>query len=308
MEFKDYYKILGVEPNTPTEQIKKAYRKLARRYHPDVSKEENAENKFKEANEAWEVLKDDAKRKQYDALRAGGYREGQEYQPGQQQQRHYQRDNSEQGDVRDFSDFFSSIFGNAGGPGEFHFQERAQRPHKGRDIQAKIKIPLNIAFQGGTHPLHLAASSIEQATLNVSIPKGVKNGSQIRLKGKGEPGIQGGPFGDLYLEIEVLPFKSFKLVDQDVHLSLPITPWEAALGATISVPTLEGKVNLKIPAGSRSGQKLRLKEKGLPGSQQGDQIVTLFIQTPKPKNEEEKNIYEKMAEKLAYNPREEMGV
>jgi curved DNA-binding protein len=311
MEFKDYYKILGVEPNTSTEQIKKVYRKLARRYHPDVSKEENAEHKFKEVNEAWEVLKDEAKRKQYDALRAGGYREGQEYHPSQQQHQHqhrYQHENTEQVDLRDFSDFFSSLFGGRGGQEAFHFQEGTKRPLKGRDIHAKIKIPLNIAFQGGIHPLHFAMSGTQQTTLNVTIPKGVQNGSQIRLKGKGEPGLNGGASGDLYCEIEVLPFQNFKLVDKDIHLNLPIAPWEAALGATIPVPTLEGVVNLKIPAGSRSGHKLRLKEKGLPGTKPGSQIVTLLIQTPKPKNEEEKDFYEKMAEKLAYNPREELGV
>lgn len=307
MEFKDYYKILGVDSKAPIAEIKKAFRKLARRYHPDVSKEQNAEQKFKEINEAYEVLKDENKRKHYDTLRAGGFREDQN-RPHQQQQYAYQGERGEEVDLRDFSEFFSSIFGGRGDNNDFHFHQRQQRPLKGRDIHAKIQIPLKVAFSGGIVPLTLATANVNKTTLNVNIPKGVQTGSQIRLKGQGEPGPHGGATGDLYLEIEVLPFHHFNLVERDIHLNLPISPWEAALGATIPVPTLENKVNLKIPSGARSGQKLRLKGKGLPGPKTGDQIVTLQIQTPPAKTEEQKAVYENMAEKLAYNPREDLGV
>lgn len=298
MDFKDYYKVLGVEPNTPTDEIKTAYRRLARRYHPDVSKEKNAEQQFKEINEAWEVLQDPEKRKHYDQIKdqvsAGRHDSEQDF---NSKQRSYHQQTSQ--DDIDFSNFFSNIFG----------EHTAQQAQKGRDIHSKIQIPLNIAFQGGIHTIQVAyPTNQNSSTLNVTIPKGVFTGSQIRLKGKGMPGRNGGEAGDLYLEINVIPYKQFKLLDKEIHINIPISPWEAALGSTIEVPTLAGKVNVKIPLGAQSGQKMRLKGKGLPTQPPGDQIITLQIQTPSPKNENERKIYEDMAKQFNFNPRDHIHV
>ncbi len=300
MEFKDYYKILGVEPTTAVGDIKKSYRKKARLYHPDVSKETDAEHKFKEVTEAWEVLKNPEKRKEYDAMRQGGYRAGQDFHPqGQQPQR---QDFSPE-DLQGFSEFFNAMFrGHADGFDKTHHHRPVR--HKGQNIDSKIQVPLNIAFHGGVQHIQInTPNNTKPLTLKISIPKGVCTSSHIRLKGKGLPGMSGGKPGDLYLEIEVLPYKNFTLVGKNIFLNLPITPWEAALGCSIMMPTLDGMIDIKIPKGSRTGQKLRVKAKGLPTKSPGDLIVTLQIQTPEPKDDAEKAIYQKMAEKLNYNPR-----
>lgn len=311
MEYKDYYKILGVARDATPDQIKRAYRKLARKYHPDVSKEPDAEARFKEINEAQEVLKDPEKRTAYDAL-GSNWRAGQDFRPppggpGFRQDFHFGADEG-----GDFSDFFSSLFGrdfHGGGGG-------APRKRRGQDQTARIQIELEDAFHGSTRQLRIEVPErgadghliSHERTLNVRIPAGVTQGRQIRLSGQGAPGVHGGPAGDLYLEVEIRPHRHFTVDGKDVQLRLPIAPWEAALGGTVQVPTLGGAVNLKIPSGSQSGKRMRLKGRGLPGDPPGDEMVVLEIVVPPAKNEEAKRLYEHMAERLHFNPRAELGV
>ena len=314
MEYKDYYKILGVSRDASADDIKRAYRKLARKYHPDVSKEPNAEARFKEVNEAQEVLKDPEKRAAYDAL-GSNWRAGQEFRPppggGGRQEFHFSPD-----EAADFSDFFSSLFGRDFRGGGANPGGGTPRKRRGQDQTARIEIDLEDAFHGATRQLHLQVPevsadghlNVHERTLNVRIPAGVTQGRQIRLGGQGAPGVHGGPAGDLYLEVEIRPHRHFTAEDRDIHLRLPISPWEAALGATIQVPTLGGAVNLKVPAGSQTGRRMRLKGRGLPGDPPGDEIVVLEIVVPPAKTEEAKRLFEHMAEKLHFNPRAELGV
>lgn len=297
MDFKDYYSLLGVKPETSAEEMKRAYRKLARQYHPDVSKLPDAEKKFKEINEAWEVLKDPEKRAQYDQLRTGGWKPPPE-------RKHYQDFSGEHdfGNDNDFSDFFNAIFGaQAARQGHRGFQA------KGKDYHAKIQIPLSMAYHGGVQTLTLQMPQ-NVKNLNVKIPAGVGSGSQIRLKGQGGEGVGGAPAGDLYVEIEIQPHPHFSVHHKDIHLTLPIAPWEAALGATIAVPTLGGNVNVKIHPGAQSGQKLRLKGRGLPNKPAGDQYVILQIQAPHADTEKAKALYQEMANSMPFDPRKGLGV
>lgn len=330
MEFKDYYAVLGVPKTAETADIKRAYRKLARQYHPDVSKEPNAEDKFKEVNEAWEVLQDPKKRAHYDQLSAGGWQGGQ---GGQGRQQHpfgggggFHRQGSQgfsSADGEDFSEFFNSIFGGMPGgmPGGFAQaggRARRQQPFRqnGRDLHTKIQIPIKTAYEGGVQTITLQVPTntpdgrmtTQNKQLKIKIPAGVIDGSQIRLKGQGGEGMQGGQNGDLYIEMTVNPDPVFTLVQHDIHVKLPITPWEAALGASVSVPTLGGTVNLKVPAGAKSNQQLRLKGRGMPGKQTGDQYVILEIMNPPVKSEQDKAVFEEMAQKMPFNPRETLGV
>ncbi|MGN6729004.1 MAG: DnaJ C-terminal domain-containing protein [Rhodanobacteraceae bacterium] len=284
MEFKDYYETLGVKPDANEAQIKAAYRKLARKYHPDVSKEAGAEEKFKSVNEAHEVLRDKEKRAAYDNLRAGGYRGGDQFRPppdwAQQQHGGFEFRDSGGFGGGDFSDFFESLFGQ---------RARAPRgPMRGRDMRAAVQIDLATAHSGGKQRLGLRDAHGER-TLEVNIPAGILPGRVIRLAGQGEAGMQGGPAGDLLLEVQVRDDPRFRLDGHDVLVDVAIAPWEAALGAKVPVPTLGGDVELRIPAGSRSGRKLRLKGRGMPKS--GDQIVTLVIQTPPAEDEKSRAAY-----------------
>lgn len=280
MEFQDYYQTLGVKQGAGDDDIKAAYRKLARKYHPDKNKEAGAEDKFKALSEAYEVLHDKQKRAAYDNLRAGGgYRAGDNFRPppGWQQQAPggFGSRDFGGGDAGDFSDFFESLFGGRGGAGP-----RAQRgPMRGNDIRAAVEIDLRTAYAGGKQRLGLRDASGER-TLEVNIPAGILPGKVIRLGGQGEPGYSGAPPGDLLLEVQVRDDPQFKLHGRDIEVEVPLSPWEAALGAKVPVPTLGGDVELKIPAGSRSGRKLRLKGRGMPGKTPGDQIVSLAIQIP----------------------------
>lgn len=311
MEFKDYYQVLGVTPETNVDEIKRAYRKLARKYHPDVSKEPNAEKQFKEINEAWEVLGDPQKKSHYDQLRARGGRMDDFPPSGEGYYRPFQEGGFHTENVGDFSDFFNAIFG-----GAHPFTQQARRAHhaKGQDARVKITIPLSLAFQGGTQTIQLhmpaAAGQVSGQTksLQVKIPAGVTHGSQIRLKGQGHPGIGTAPAGDLYIEINIEHHPFFSLHHKDIHLKLPITPWEAALGATIEVPTLGGPVSLKIPSNAQTEQKMRLKGRGLPGNPPGDQFVILQIYTPPAQSEKAKALYQEMAAVMPYNPRQKIGV
>lgn len=296
MEYKDYYQILGVARDVSKEDLKKAYRKLARKYHPDVSKETDAEAKFKELGEAYEVLKDPEKRAQYDQF-GSNYKNGQSFTPppgwGQQGSRRGGFEGNS-----NFSSFFDSMFGGGGG-GRDNFYA------KGEDVNAKITISLEDAFNGAKKTIRRPSGSTETGTLNVKIPAGITSGKKIRLSGQGRAGM-GGSAGDLLLEINIATHSHYRLDGSNVILDLPISPWEAALGAKVTVPTLAGKINLTIPAGAKSGQKMRLKGRGLPGKEPGDQIVNLQIITPAADTDKAIQLYQQMAEELSFNPREEL--
>ena len=298
MDYKDYYKVMGVGREADAKEIKLAYRRLARKYHPDISKEPNAEEKFKELGEAYEVLKDPEKRKVYDQY-------GKDWEMGQKAQ------SSSRGSVWDDAqtnyqyspDFFESLFGAAP-----HFSQQHQ---PGADFQGNINISLEEAYKGAVKEIHLPATKHTQGgqqTLKVKIPVGVKSGQKIRLTGQGGLGMRGAPSGDLYLTIQVDKHPLFDVMDNDIYVSLPIAPWEAALGTTIQVPTLGGKVDLKIPPGSQGGQTMRLKKRGLPAKIPGDQYVILKIIIPQPMTDSARAFYKKMAEEMPFNPREKMGV
>jgi curved DNA-binding protein len=299
VEFKDYYDILGVKPDASEADIKTAYRKLARKYHPDKNKEAGAEEKFKAINEANEVLRDVEKRRAYDQLRAGGYRSGEQFRPPPNWGQGQGFDFGDAGEG-DFSDFFESLFGRGGGGA----RQGAPRPRRGRDVQAHVEIDLQTAFDGGRTRLSLDDGSGKERVLEVKIPAGIQPGKIIRLSGQGQPGAAGGPNGDLLLEVGIRDDARFKLDGHNVLHVLPVSPWEAALGATVPVPTLAGTVDLRIPAGSQSGRKLRLKGRGLPGSTPGDQLVEISIRAPQAENEAQREAYEALRTQFAhYDPR-----
>ncbi len=315
MEYKDYYKIMDLKRDASQDEIKRAYRKLARKYHPDVSKEKDAEERFKALGEAYEVLKDPEKRAAYDQL-GSNYKTGQDFHPPPNWDSGFEfsgggfTDSSGAG----FSDFFEELFGrqargaHAGSHASFHA--------RGEDHHAKVTIDLEDAFHGATRSISLQTPTLDEhgqmrllnRTLNVKIPKGIKEGQQIRLTGQGSPGMGQGAQGDLYLEIHFNPHSFYRAEGRDLHMQLPIAPWEAALGATVKTPTPEGTVDLKIPAGSNSGSKLRLKGRGIPGKPPGDIYVTLSVVTPPANSDETRAIYQDMASKLAFNPRADLGV
>lgn len=295
MDNKDYYKIMGVSPEASEKDIKLAYRKLARKYHPDISKEPEAEEKFKEMGEAYEVLKDPVKRTQYDQELK--YRH---FHQGAQQQRSDSEEHSQTQQPPFDSDFFESLFGHS------RYQ---QHPMSGEHYRGKIHINLEEAFHGTSKHLQVPVEKGNETvmqTLKVKIPAGINSEQQIRLAGQGGAGINGGPPGDIYLTIVVDKHPLYDVLDKDVYITLPITPWEAALGATVRVPTLLGAIQLKIPEGSQAGQKLRIKQRGLPGKEPGDQYVVLKIVTPTPTTQAAKDLYQKMAELMPLNPRAAM--
>ncbi len=314
MKFKDYYDTLGVSRDATADDIKRAYRKLARKYHPDVSKEADAEARFKEVGEAYEVLKDPEKRAAYDQF-GKDWKAGQEFRPPPDWDVNFEYAGDGAGEHA-FSDFFESLFGRMGArQGRPDVRARSVRM-RGEDHHARIRVGLQEAFSGGTRTLSLRTPQAspdghvvtKTHAIRVSIPKGIKEGQRIRLAGKGSAGFGGGPPGDLYLEVSFEPHPFFTVEGRDIRLVLPITPWEGALGATVAVPTLGGTVDLKIPAGSQSGKQLRLKGRGLPGSPPGDQIVTLQIETPAADSAERRTLYERMRDEMPMNPRKHLGV
>lgn len=301
MQFKDYYDILGVKADASDVEIKSAYRKLARKFHPDVSKEFGAEEKFKAANEAYEALKDPAKRRTYDQLRASGYRPGDDFQPPPHFGDGAGFNPADHPDGEGFSDFFESLFGRGGPRGG-----RPTGPRRGRTVQARIEIALRTAYSGSLERITLRDGGGVR-TLDVKIPAGILPGQQIRLAGQGSPGTQEAPAGDLLLEVGIRDDEHFRLDGRDIYLVLPIAPWEAALGASVTVPTLGGEVALKIPPGSNSGKRMRLRGRGMPGTKQGDQFVTLEIHTPPAQTDAQRKLYEEMAKAFDYDPRHELG-
>jgi curved DNA-binding protein len=314
MDFKDYYKIMGVERDATQDEIKRAYKKLARKYHPDVSKEADAETRFKEVGEAYEALKNPEKRAAYDQLGAN-YKAGQDFHPPPNWDAGFEFHGGGDGQTADFSDFFESIFGQRSRSAGTR-QQHAGFGMRGEDHHAKVQIDLEDAYQGATRSITLRAPELDasghliskQRTLNVKIPKGVKQGQNIRLSGQGTPGQGGAEAGDLYLEIAFNPHSIYRVDGHDVYLDLPVTPWEAALGATVKVPTPGGPVDLKIAAGTVSGRKLRLKARGIPASTPGDLYVVPQITLPVADSDVAKDLYRKMEQELAYNPRSKLGV
>lgn len=314
MQYKDYYKIMGVKRDAPAEEIKRAYRKLARKYHPDVSKEAGAEEKFKELGEAYEVLKDAQKRAEYDQL-GSQWKQGERFTPppNWNTQGGFQQGGFSEADPNQFSDFFEALFGRGGFGQRAHTQRQFKQ--RGEDLHSKVLINLEDAYNGAVRMLQIPVTELtetghvqtRQRTLRVKIPVGVTTGQQIRLTGQGGPGVGGGPQGDLYLEIELQEHPLYRVDGANTYLTLPVTPWEAALGATIAVPTLGGKVEVKIPADSQSGQKLRLKGRGLPAKTPGDQFVLLQIVVPKADTQAARDFYKKMAEEMPFNPRAKIG-
>lgn len=320
VEYKDYYKILGVSKGATQDEVSKAFKKLARKYHPDLNPgDPKAEGKFKEANEAYEVLKDPEKRKLYDTL-GPNWQQGQGFQPppGYENVRfHFGGAGGQDfGGASGFSDFFETIFGGRGFGGGADFgggREFRQRPRRGQDSEAVYEISLEDAFRGGQQSITLSEHApgpdglprMNTKTLSVNVPPGIKDGQRIRLAGQGNPGASGGPAGDLYLKIRLAPHPLFKVKDADLVYDLQLTPWEAALGATVRVPTLDGGVEMKIPAGIGSGKKLRLRGKGLGcGGNRGDQLVRIMIQTPQNLSEEEQRLWQELARKSGFRPRD----
>ncbi len=315
MEFKDYYKIMGVARDASQDDIKRAYRQLARKYHPDVSKEPNAEARFKEVGEAYEALKDPEKRAAYDQLGAN-WKAGQDFRPPPDWNAGFEFSGGgfTGGDAADYSDFFETLFGRGFRPER---GSRATFHAQGEDHHAKILIDLEDAFTGATRAISLRVPEADakghvktrEHKLNVTIPRGIRAGQHIRLAGQGAPGVGQGKPGDLYLEVEFSPHPLYRVEGRDVYLDLPVAPWEAALGASVKVPTPGGTVDLKIPAGSAAGRKLRLKGRGIPGSAPGDFYVVLQIAVPAADTEERQAFYRKMAEEFkSFNPRAMLGV
>jgi len=316
MEYRDYYQILGVERSAAQDEIKRAYRKLARKYHPDVSKEEDAENRFKEVNEAYEVLKDPEKRAAYDQL-GSNWNSGQDFQPPPDWDQGFEFHGGgyTEADPEAFSDFFESLFGR-GGFSQHGFHRGGRQFHaQGQHTYARIAIDIEDSYAGSKRQITLKHSElgadgrpvIKERKLNVTIPKGVTEGQQIRLAGQGEPGMGQGKAGDLFLEIVFNRHPRYSVEGKTVYLDLPVAPWEAALGGKVPVQTPDGKVNLTLPANSKSGSKLRLKGRGLPAKEPGDLYVVVDIVTPPATTDAERAAYTAFRDAFHFDPRTASG-
>ena len=310
MEFKDYYAVLGIERTASQDEIKRAYRKLARKYHPDVSKEPDGEARFKDVAEAYEALKDAEKRAAYDDV-GNRYQNGQEFSPPPGWDSGFEFSGADFADGHDFnhSDFFESLFGHTatGTRGS-----RASEHRAGGDHHAKVQIDLQDSYRGGHRSISLRVpkldangkATMQERQLDVTIPKGIRDGQHLRLAGQGEPGRGESPAGDLYLEIEFALHPLFRVDGRDVYLDLPVAPWEAALGASITVPTPDGSVQLTVPFGSSTGRKLRLKGQGLPSVPPGDLYAVLLIALPPADTDLAQRTYREMGQTFSdFHPR-----
>jgi len=308
MQFKDYYQSLGVPRDAKADDIKKAFRKLARKYHPDVSRERDAEARMKEVNEAYAVLSDPEKRAAYDRL-GSGYSPGQEFRPppGWDAPFEFSTRGVPPGEEADFSDFFSEIFGRVGGA-RGAGRGGARRPARGEDLHARVILDVEDAFGGVSRQISLRVPAVDASgrvgyqdrTLNVKIPRGVCPGQVIRLAGQGAPGT---PAGDLLLEVEFRPHPRFRVDGRDLLLTLPLAPWEAALGAVVPVALPGGEVRVRVPEGARGGSQLRLRGKGIPGEPPGDVLLDLRIVVPPADTPRAREFYESMSREFAFDPR-----
>lgn len=322
MEFKDYYKVMGLARDATQDDIKRAHRQLARKFHPDVSKEPDAEKRFKEVGEAYEVLRNPEKRAAYDQLGAD-YKAGQDFRPPPDWNAGFESAGAgaQGAGAQDYSDFFESLFGRSfggarsarGAQGSFHA--------RGEDSHARIQIDLEDAYNGATRIISLQMPQVDaqghvttrEHQIEFTIPRGIRAGQHIRLAGQGSPGIGEASAGDLYLEVEFRQHPHYRVDRHDVYLDLPVAPWEAALGAEVKVPTPSGLVELKIPAGSGAGRKLRLKGRGIPGatsaSTPGDFYFVLQVVLPPADSDAAKSLYQGMATQFkSFNPRSKLGV
>jgi curved DNA-binding protein len=311
MDFKDYYEILGVAPDADAKEIKTAYRKLARKYHPDVNPDAGAEDKFKEVAEAYEALKDAGRRAEYDELRQYGRRAGSSFEPPPGWQGG--RSSGGTGGAHfegDFSDFFNSIFG--GAAREAHYQQSGRR---GQDAEIEMPIFLEETMSEASKRVEYLIPVVENGqlkevkkSLNVKIPAGVQDGERIRLKGQAGAGQGNAPNGDLYLHIRLVPHPLFDVEGHNLVITVPLAPWEAALGAKVTVPTLSGKINLTVAANSQSGQRLRIKGKGLASKTgHGDLFALLKIVIPSAANTKVKELWQSLSEEAQFDPRSEWG-
>lgn len=320
MEFKDYYEILGISRTASEDDIRRAYRKLARQYHPDVSKEADAEARMRDINEANEVLRDPDKRAAYDDLAAGVTAGGDRRPPPGWDQGFEFAGSDGAREESDFSEFFSSLFGGLnrrrGGAQDFRGREEETLRGRGEDHHAMIEVDLEDALNGAMREIGLRSMKmdaqgrprLQERKLSVKIPTGVREGQRIRLAGQGMPGYGGGAPGDLYLEVRFKPHRLYHVDGRNLSLTLPVAPWEAALGAPVKAPTPGGAVEVSIPAGSRSGGKLRLKGRGMPGTPPGDLYLVLEVVLPSADTESAREAYRALAKAAPFNPRAHMGV
>ena len=305
MEFKDYYQALGVPRDAPVDEIKKAYRKLARKYHPDVSKEKDAEARMKEVNEAYAVLSDAEKRAAYDQV-GKGYQPGQDFRPPPDWDSGFEFSGQRfsGAEAADFSDFFSELFGRMNGG-------RGAAQAHGGDHHARIALDIEDAFAGATRQISLRVPKLDSngrvtldtRTLNVKIPKGIREGQIIRLAGQGDPGLGQGKPGDLLLEVHFHQHERYRVDGRDLHATLPVAPWEAALGAVVPVELPDSILKVRIPAGAQSGRQLRVRGRGIPGDPPGDLLLEIKIVLPDASTPKAKELYETMARELAFDPR-----
>ncbi len=312
MEFRDYYRALGVARNAPADEIKSAFRKLARKYHPDVSKEPDAERRMKEVNEAYAVLSDPEKRAAYDQLGKDA-RPGQDFRPppGWDEGFEFSGQGPADPDAAQFSDFFAEIFGRMGrGAGR---RGAPSSGYQGNDHHARVLLDIEDSFSGPTRQIALRAPkldgegrvALEERTLNVKIPSGIREGQVIRLAGQGSPGLGEGKPGDLLLEVQFRPHARLRADGRDLLLALPVAPWEAALGAIVPVALPGGTLNVRIPAGAQSGRQLRVRGKGLPSDPPGDLYLDIRIVTPPAATPKAKELYESLAKETGFDPRKE---
>ncbi|QPK62361.1 DnaJ domain-containing protein [Methylomonas sp. LL1] len=314
MQYKDYYQILGIKRDAPLADIKKAFRKLARKYHPDVSKEPNAEARMKEVNEAYTVLSDTEKRAAYDQL-GRGYQPGQEFKPPPNWDAGFEFSGRgfNPNEAAEFSDFFAELFGNmrAGKSSKGGFYTQDNFNARGEDHHAKVMLDLEDSFNGSSRQISLRVPRmdtqgrvlLENRVLNIKIPKGVYEGQIIRLAGQGAPGAGSGKAGDLLLEVCFNPHPRFRIDGRNLHLILPVTPWEAALGDMVSLNNIDGNLKVRIPEGTQSGRQLRLIGKGIPSNPPGDLILNIQVVLPPATTPKARQLYQTMAQELAFDPR-----